>query len=465
MTDRPGANLPEMDLEAAREKAAALLGTPATGRDAMSYLMYPRVFPDLAAHLRLYGDTSVLPTPMFFFGPAEGVENLVEIEPGKTLIVRLLAISEPTANGNRTVFFELNGQPREIVVKDRSLAGSVREAPKADPGDSLQIGSPLPGLVVGVGIHVGDAVRKGQKLLSIEAMKMETTLYAERPGRVAEVLAVRGATSQHGRAADSPTGLVTRPFVRTILEFDQLSSTSDKARELVEAGGIDLPILIVARTQLAGRGRSDHSWWSDEGSLTFTVAIDPHVHALRPEQESRVALAVAVAICRLVDAYADVSCGIRWPNDIETDGRKLGGILPERIETQEGPRLLIGVGLNVRTDFRPAPEEIRRMATSIAHRSWMSDEELPTNDEFLDGLLANIEQAIQSLAAEEAMLHDDWRHRDLLLGRYVRLKLGETIVTGIGAGISPDGGLRIRAVGGPTSTYHGGQVLRDPIIP
>ena len=190
--ERPGANLPDQDLDAARAKAAVLLGEPATGRDAMSYLMYPRVFPDLAAHIRQYGDTSVLPTPVFFFGPAEGVENLVEIEPGKTLIVKLLAISEPMDDGKRTVFFELNGQPREIVVTDRSLASAVREAPKADPLDPFQIGSPLPGLVVGVAVQVNDAVRKGQKLLSIEAMKMETTLYAERTGRVAEVLAVVG---------------------------------------------------------------------------------------------------------------------------------------------------------------------------------------------------------------------------------------------------------------------------------
>jgi pyruvate carboxylase len=192
IVERPGANLPDEDLEAAKAKAAALLGEPASGRDAMSFLMYPRVFPDLAAHIRQYGDTSVLPTPLFFFGPEEGVENLVEIEPGKTLIVKLLAISEPNEDGKRTVFFELNGQPREIVVTDRSLAGAVREAPKADPADPLQIGSPLPGLVVGVAVQVGDGVRKGQKLLSIEAMKMETTLYAERPGRVSEVLAVVG---------------------------------------------------------------------------------------------------------------------------------------------------------------------------------------------------------------------------------------------------------------------------------
>ena len=192
LTDRPGANLPPADIDAAREKASSLLGRPAEERDALSYLLYPRVFPDLAAHERTYSDTSILPTSIFFFGPDPGVEHPVEIEPGKTLIVKLLAIGEPHADGKCTVFFELNGQPREVEVADRSLASSVRETPKADPADPNQVGAPLPGLVVGVAVSVGDPVRKGQKLLSIEAMKMETTIYAERPGRVAEVLAVVG---------------------------------------------------------------------------------------------------------------------------------------------------------------------------------------------------------------------------------------------------------------------------------
>ena len=187
-TDRPGKNLPPADIPAARQKAEALLGRPATDRDALSYLLYPRVFPDLAAHERSYSDTSILPTAMFFFGPDPGQEHPIEIEPGKTLIVKLLAVGEPHADGKRTVFFELNGQPREVEVVDRSLASAVRETPKADPNDPNQIAAPLPGLVVGVAVNTGDAVRKGQKLLSIEAMKMETTLYAERPGRVAEVL-------------------------------------------------------------------------------------------------------------------------------------------------------------------------------------------------------------------------------------------------------------------------------------
>jgi pyruvate carboxylase len=197
-TERPGAGQPPADLEAATEKAESLLGHPATLRDGLSLILYPRVFPDYASHERAYADTSMLPTPLFFFGPEPASENLVEIEPGKTLIVKLLAVGDPHEDGKRTVFFELNGQPREVEVVDRSLASAVRETPKADPNDPDQIGSPLPGLVVGVAVNVGDAVRKGQKLLSIEAMKMETTLYAERPGRVAEVIAEVGRQVKAG---------------------------------------------------------------------------------------------------------------------------------------------------------------------------------------------------------------------------------------------------------------------------
>ena len=198
ITERPGKNLAPADLDAAREKAISLLGRPAGPREALSYLIYPRVFPDLATHERTYADTSVLPTPLFFFGPEPGAENLVEIETGKTLIVKLLTVGEAHEDGKRTVFFELNGQPREVEIVDRSLASAVRETPKADPGDPNQIAAPLPGLVVGVAVVAGDAVRKGQKLLSIEAMKMETTLYAEKAGRVAEVITAVGRQVKTG---------------------------------------------------------------------------------------------------------------------------------------------------------------------------------------------------------------------------------------------------------------------------
>jgi pyruvate carboxylase len=198
ITERPGKDLAPADLDAATAKAIELLGEDGNSRDGMSLILYPRVFPDYATHERSYSDTSILPTPLFFFGPEPTVENLVEIEPGKTLIVKLLAVGDAHEDGKRTVFFELNGQPREVEVIDRSLASAVRETPKADPADPNQIAAPLPGVVVGVAVNVGDPVTKGQKLLSIEAMKMETTLYAERAGRVAEVLAEVGRQVKTG---------------------------------------------------------------------------------------------------------------------------------------------------------------------------------------------------------------------------------------------------------------------------
>ena len=253
------------------------------------------------------------------------------------------------------------------------------------------------------------------------------------------------------------------PFVRTLREYKSLDSTSDTARELVARGGIELPLLVLAHRQTAGRGRGDHSWWSGEGSLTFTIAIDPAAHGLRPEHEPRVALAVAVALCRVIEADADVLPQIRWPNDVECDDRKLAGILPERVETPEGPRLLIGIGLNVRNQFDDAPESIRAMATSIARESRLLDGEPAGISVYLEGLVAEMPTLLSQVASEDPGLADAWRHRDGLLNRYVRLKTDDAIITGIGMGIAPDGGLRIRAIGEQVKVYYGGQVLRDRV--
>jgi pyruvate carboxylase len=156
------------------------------------------VFTDFANHQRKYSDTSVLPTPAFFHGLAAGEEVSVDIEPGKTLIIRYLTVGDPHPDGQRTVFFELNGQPREVLVADKALSAEVRMRPKADKDDPLQIGSPMPGLVVNVLATVGEHVAKGQKLCTLEAMKMETTVYAELAGRIAEVLVCPGTQVEGG---------------------------------------------------------------------------------------------------------------------------------------------------------------------------------------------------------------------------------------------------------------------------
>ena len=140
----------------------------------------------------------MLPTPVFFYGLEPGEETSIDIEKGKTLILKFLTVGEPHADGTRTVFFELNGQPREVEVLDRSLASQAAARPEAEPGNPLHVGAPMPGLVVRVAVEVGDAVTAGQKLVTLEAMKMETTLCAERPGLVAEVLVHAGTQVETG---------------------------------------------------------------------------------------------------------------------------------------------------------------------------------------------------------------------------------------------------------------------------
>src|SRR5690606_12806432 len=112
LTGRPGESLPPADLEAATDKVAKMLDRQPTQQDIVAYLMYPQVFEQYAQHVDLYSDTSLLPTPVFLHGMESGEEIAVDIEPGKTLIVKFLTIGDAHADGTRTVFFELNGQPR-----------------------------------------------------------------------------------------------------------------------------------------------------------------------------------------------------------------------------------------------------------------------------------------------------------------------------------------------------------------
>jgi pyruvate carboxylase len=140
-----------------------------------------------------YGDTSTIPTASFFYGLQSGQEISVEIERGKTLIVRYLTTGEVREDGTRTVFYELNGQPREIRVADRSVEGLLKRHPKGDADNPNHIVAPMPGKISAVPVRPGQTVRQGERLLSIEAMKMETAVYSPRDGAVAEVLVTPGA--------------------------------------------------------------------------------------------------------------------------------------------------------------------------------------------------------------------------------------------------------------------------------
>ena len=190
--DRPGVESPPADLEKLRTEASERAARAVTDRQFASYLMYPKVFTDYAADRRRFSDVAILPTPVFFYGMEPGQEISVDLERGKTLIVHYVTRSEPHEDGTRTVFFELNGQPRSIRVTDRSQTPKRAPQRKLDPGNPRHIGAPMPGSVATVSVAVGQRIKHGDLVVTIEAMKMEAAVRAEVEGEVAEVLVQPG---------------------------------------------------------------------------------------------------------------------------------------------------------------------------------------------------------------------------------------------------------------------------------
>jgi len=191
---RPGELLAPVDFDAERASVEKHLERRISEQELCSHLLYPVVFDEFAKHRRRYGDVGVLPTPTFFYGLKPHEEIEVSLERGKTLIIRLLGISDVDERGQRRVFFELNGQPRTVEVDDHAAAKNVKSRPKADPENPNHIAAPMPGRVVSIAVEPGRAVARGDVLLAIEAMKMETLLRAERDGTVKAVAVAVGTT-------------------------------------------------------------------------------------------------------------------------------------------------------------------------------------------------------------------------------------------------------------------------------
>ncbi|MCI5111279.1 MAG: pyruvate carboxylase [Marivita sp.] len=187
-TDRPGLHAAPVDIEETRAKVIKELeGKPVDDEDLNGYLMYPKVFLDYMGRHRTYGPVRVLPTRTFFYGMEQGEEISAEIDPGKTLEIRLIAVGETQDDGEVRVFFELNGQPRTIRVPDRKAKATTAARPKAEVGNPNHIGAPMPGVVASIAVSTGQKIKEGDLLLTIEAMKMETGLHAERDAVVKAV--------------------------------------------------------------------------------------------------------------------------------------------------------------------------------------------------------------------------------------------------------------------------------------
>jgi pyruvate carboxylase len=192
-TARPGSLLQASDLAAHRAEAEKRCGRQIDDQELASYLMYPKVFVDYAGAERKYGPVSVLPTPVYFYGMEAGDEATFAIEKGKSLVVRLQAIGETDEEGQVRVFFELNGQPRLVKAPNRTATALLPARRKAEEGNDAHVAAPMPGSVSSVAVKTGQSILAGDVLLTIEAMKMETSLHAARDGVIEEVLVHPGS--------------------------------------------------------------------------------------------------------------------------------------------------------------------------------------------------------------------------------------------------------------------------------
>lgn len=198
ITVRPGELLDDVNFEKLKEELYNELKRPVTSFEALSYALYPKVFNDYMKTVEKFGNVSVLDTPTFLYGMRLGEEIEVEIETGKTLIVKLVSIGQPQVDGTRIVYFELNGQPREVIIKDENIKSAVAEKIKVDPKNESHIGATMPGTVIKVLVEKGEKVERGDHLMITEAMKMETTVQAPFKGKVREIYVNNGDGIQAG---------------------------------------------------------------------------------------------------------------------------------------------------------------------------------------------------------------------------------------------------------------------------
>ena len=185
---RPGSILHDINLKQSKKEAEKIVARSISDQEHASYLMYPKVFCDYSRHLEEFGDVSKIPTKAYFYGMNVGDEIAIEMERGKTLALRLLAVGDPASDGHRTIFFELNGQPRSVRIHDKNQEENNQLNRVAEKNNPNHVGAPMPGIVSKINVDVGEQIKKGDQILSIEAMKMETGIKSDRDGIIKELL-------------------------------------------------------------------------------------------------------------------------------------------------------------------------------------------------------------------------------------------------------------------------------------
>ncbi|MEG0288907.1 MAG: pyruvate carboxylase [Carnobacterium sp.] len=198
ITVRPGSLAKSVDFEKTKKELADKIGQEPSNEDVLSYIMYPEVFLDYRNNYEQFGDVTVLDTVTFFHGMRTGESIEVQIEKGKTLIIKLNQIGEPDSEGNRIIYFDLNGQGREVVVKDFSITSTAAVRRKAEPTNKEHIGATMPGSVIEVLVAKGDRVSQGEPIVITEAMKMETTIKANFDGVIDQIYVESGDVIETG---------------------------------------------------------------------------------------------------------------------------------------------------------------------------------------------------------------------------------------------------------------------------
>jgi len=271
-------------------------------------------------------------------------------------------------------------------------------------------------------------------------------------------------------SSDSPIVDVRRlkseSFARFVEYFEVIPSTNDLAMRLAPDTRTETPALLVAGTQTAGRGRGSNQWWSTSGSLTFSVVIDVDDYQLPSRLWPCVALTAALSICEVLRDLIETtqpalksagmttpSVGLKWPNDVWLDGKKIGGILVEvpLCRPPTAPRLVVGIGLNINNSIVESPEAVRSVGTSlcdvIGQRCDLTD--------VLLALLNRFHANVRALGQNDARLRAKWQSLCVLRGRRVGIALVDTTASGMCQGIQPDGSLLLETSAGYQKIYAG----------
>ena len=232
--------------------------------------------------------------------------------------------------------------------------------------------------------------------------------------------------------------LAANTFLKHIEFKGETNSTNDDAL-LMGADSEKSSVLVLAETQAGGRGRGSNRWWASDGALTFSLLLKPTQFGISPDRWPLMSLAAAMSVGDLLGELA-IGCdvGLKWPNDVQLNRRKICGILVETLKGRSD-RVVIGIGLNVANSLKEAPPEIQSLATSILDETGIQF----ALTEVLIRLLQLLEHRLVDLGIGRDDLFARWPRHCVLTGKVVRLEAGEQIIQGTCRGLGSKGGILI----------------------